>query len=309
MSALGFSILMATMDMSIVNVCIKPIADAFGVNQADCVWIVDAYSIALAAFSIFAGKVGDRKSSTIIHRYGLFFFCLFSFLCGSSWSLHALVFFRAFQGAAASFMLSNAMSLTTVLSPREKLPATMALNSIAASVGTALGPILGGFLCDLGDWRWVFYINLVPGIGSLIACWMMLPKTPHIKEERFDWQGSFLMLVSLAMIIFGITRLETSFSVFFWNILFGAAILALTCVWEWRHPCAIFPKRLMTNKAVMWSLMAGMFNFLLVSPASFLLPFMLQWTYGYTPTMVGLMTLVLPRYVRCWRSLGRPALL
>jgi MFS family permease len=294
MSCIGWSLLLACIDMSVVSNAMKPLAAYFDESQLRVSWTVTGYSIALASFSILAGKIGDRYSSTVVHRYGLIAFTLCSALCGSAQSLNQLIGFRIIQGIAAAFMLANAMSLTTTVSEPSKLPTTMAINSLCATVGSALGPPVGGILTDMLSWRWIFYINLVPAIGSLIACYIKLPVTPRMKEPLFDWQGSVFMLFSLSLTIYGIISLENSLAEFFLFFGVGMALLAGTVYWEAHHPCAIFPRRLMATVPVIQSLLAGLINFGLNQPTSYLLPFVLQWSYGLSPSQSGFLTLTRP---------------
>ncbi|GIQ92118.1 major facilitator superfamily protein, partial [Kipferlia bialata] len=111
----GWTLLMALLDMSVVNLCLYPISAEFNEPLAVVQWVSDGYSIFLAATSILAGKIGDRFGQSIVFQVGQIAFMIFSFLCGHAGSLNELIFFRILQGGAASFLMSNSMSISTIL--------------------------------------------------------------------------------------------------------------------------------------------------------------------------------------------------
>jgi MFS family permease len=291
---LGWSTFLASVDLSIVAVSLYNIADAFDVSFGQVQWVSHAYSISLASFSILAGKIGDRLCPTYVHRVGMILFTVCSFLCGASTTLNALIFWRAVQGFASAFLLANNLSLASILSTPHDLSATMSLNGVVSSVAAGLGPILGSFVTAAFNWRWIFYINILPGIAGLILCWIYLPKPPRIFQASFDWQGALMLFISLVALVFGITRIEVEVVSAVAIILASLFALWFTTHWELRHPAAIFPKEMLTHKPIMYSLFSGLIGYCAMTPLSYVLPYCLQYAFGYSLTTVGFVCLTTP---------------
>ncbi|GIQ92395.1 major facilitator superfamily protein, partial [Kipferlia bialata] len=127
----------------------------------------------------------------------------------------------------------------------EDLPLILAYQSMFSSVGTTLGPVLGGFLTQYLSWRWCFYVNLIIGTVAFVCNVLWLPKIPCIKEPQFDLLGGLGLLVGLLGLVFGITRLEYSWQLGAGVIVASIIVLGLTVMWELRHPCAILPARIL----------------------------------------------------------------
>src|SRR3546814_7738593 len=123
-------------------------------------------------------------------------FTVASMLCGTATTLTEMVLFRLMQGAfgAALVPLSQAVLLDTY--PREKHGSAMAMWGVGVMVGPILGPTLGGYLTEVYNWRWVFYINLPFGILALIGILAFVPETTR-RRRRFDFFGFALLSLAL----------------------------------------------------------------------------------------------------------------
>jgi len=313
---IGWSLMMASLDASIINIC-NPliqhekhfVGEHGEIPMSTLQWINDIYSIAFAAFAIPASKIGDRFGVTLVHRIGVFGFVIFSALCGVSryidakdtpWEyggFYVLVVSRFFQGIFAAFNLANTMSLCGTLVAQEDVQASMAMNSMAFAAATALGPPLGGFLGEYAGWEYCFFINIVIGAISIIFCWIYLPKTPKFKEAKIDIWGGCLILLGLILLILGFTFLppdRNNLTLGIVAALIGLGFLVWFVFWELRHPFAILPRGILTNDKIVYSLLAGLFNFALITTVGFQMPFALQNIHKLSPSTVGLMSLVNP---------------
>lgn len=313
---IGWSLMMASLDASIINIC-NPliqhekhfVGDQGEIPMSTLQWVNDIYSIAFSAFAIPASKIGDRFGVTVVHRIGVFGFVIFSALCGLSryidasttpWEyggFYVLIVARFFQGIFAAFNLANTMSLCGTLVVQEDVTSAMSMNSMAFAAATALGPPLGGFLGEYAGWEYCFFINIVIGGISIVFCWIFLPKTPKFKEAKLDLWGGLLILLGLVLLILGFTYLPPDRE----NLTLGvvAALAGIACLvwfvfWELRHPFAILPRGILTNQKIMYSLLAGLFNFALITTVGFQMPFALQNIHKLSPSTVGLMSLVNP---------------
>lgn len=316
-SLVGWSLGMSAIDNTIVNVALPNIQyeknfigeSGEGIPQSTIQWVNDIYSIAFASFAIPAAKIGDRYGQTVVHRWGVFAFVVCSALCGVSrfitedmcpWpygGFYVLIAARLLQGIAAAFNMANSMALCATLVEQKDVAKSMAMNSLAFAGATALGPVLGGLITDYLGWEYNFFINVVIGAIAITVCWIYLPKTPKFQEDKLDWFGGVIILVGLICLILGFTFIPPDKGATTMGIILaciGAAIVVAFVFWELHHPFAILPRSLLTNKKIILSLCAGLFNFMLITTVSFQMPFCLQTMHCLTPTQSGLMSLVNP---------------
>ncbi|TNJ26660.1 Multidrug MFS transporter [Giardia muris] len=312
----GWSLAMSALDMTIVNIC-NPlimkepnfVPQGEEIPESTIQWINDVYSIAFASFAIPAAKLGDRYGVTVVHRWGVAGFVLFSTLCGLArhipassvpWAyggFYILVGSRFFQGLTAAFLMSNSMSLCSILVEQKDIPTAMAMNSMAFAAATALGPPLGGVLGQFAGWDFCFYINIVIGIVSIAFCWVYLPKVPRFREEKFDYVGALTILASLILLVLGLTFIPPARGFIALGIslcICGIGGIVGFVFWELQHPFAILPRSILTNKKIMYSLVAGLWNFALIVTVSFQMPFAFQKIHQLEPFVVGLLSLVSP---------------
>ncbi|GIQ83411.1 major facilitator superfamily protein, partial [Kipferlia bialata] len=290
----GWTLMMALLDMSVVNLCLFPISKEFNEPLASVQWVSDGYSIFLAACSILAGKIGDRFGQSMVFQVGQILFMVCSFLCGRAGSLNELIFFRILQGTSAAILMANSMSISTILCSKENLPIILSYNSMCVSVGSTLGPVIGGFLTQYMSWRWCFYINLFIGTVAFVLNVILLPPIPRLTEPQFDLLGGVGLLAGLLSLVFGITRLESSWELGLLCIGIAALLLTGTAIWELKHPCAILPARVLKNKALMGALIAGMCNFSISTSITFMYPYIYQYAFAYSTGFTGFISMFSP---------------
>ena len=220
----------------------------------------------------------------MVHRCGVFAFTLFSILCGVSkfisykstpWEyggFMVLIFARFLQGIAGSFNMSNSMSLSAILVEQKDVAKSMAMNSLAFALATTLGPVVGGLFTTYLGWEYCFFINILLGGISITVCWIYLPKTPKFVEDQMDIVGALMVLLGLIQLILGFTFIppdKDALALGITLVFTGVGTLVAFIFWEMHHPFAILPKGLLQNKKVMYSLVAGLFNFLMLTTVSF----------------------------------------
>src|SRR5204862_1247578 len=136
-------------------------------------------------------------------------FTLVSALCGMAGSLTQMVIFRSLQGAfgAGLIPLSQATLLDTY--PRERHGEAMALWGMGFVAAPIFGPTIGGYLTELYDWRWIFYINVPIGCLAALGIWAYLPDTVIEPTARFDWAGFGLLGLAIGAAQLMLDRGET----------------------------------------------------------------------------------------------------
>ncbi|MEW2502266.1 MFS transporter [Amycolatopsis sp. NPDC047767] len=200
---LGF--VMITLDATIVNLALPAIGAEFGEpSTAALQWVVDSYTVALAAFLLTWGEAGDRWGSRRVFQIGTAVFVLASIACATADSLPWLVAARAVQGAGAAALLPSSLALIVHQFPEAGARArALGVWGGMSGVGLAAGPVLGGLAVGLADWRLVFAVNVPVG---LIAIWLtrrhVTETTPH-RRTRLDVVGQILGTAALATLVAG----------------------------------------------------------------------------------------------------------
>lgn len=186
------------LDGSIVNVALPDIGEHFGVDTATVAWVAIIYFMVLAgtlvAFARLAAKGGVRR----ILAWGIAIFTASSLVCGLSQSMDVLLVARGVQGLGAAMMGAAGPICCTEHLPPQKLGFGMAVLTIGASAGFALGPAVGGFIVDLASWHWIFLINVPIGLAFFPILLYAAPKRALGPLREVDWAGAGLLFISIA---------------------------------------------------------------------------------------------------------------
>ncbi len=196
--AVSVAALMEVIDTSIVNVALPFIKGNLGATLSEVGWVVTGYSMAngvMIPLTAWLGNVFGRKGYFIFSLIG---FTLASILCGVSSTLPMLVIARIAQGLFGGGLLAKAQTILFESFPKEKQGLAQALFGVCVIVGPIMGPTLGGYLTDLLDWRWIFFINVPVGIAAIIMCSIFLPDDNDTKPSKIDWWGIILLTVGLS---------------------------------------------------------------------------------------------------------------
>ncbi len=198
---------MLMLDISVVNTALSDIASGLDTGLSGLQWVVDAYTIPLAATVLTAGAVADRFGRRRLFALGLMLFTASSALCGAAGGIEMLVGARAIQGLGASMMFATALALIGEVTPaREDRVKALAVYGAAIGASFALGPFVGGSLTELFGWRAIFLINLP--IGA-IALWMTFRAVVESKDptpRRVDVPGQLTLIGGLFLLIFALLR-------------------------------------------------------------------------------------------------------
>jgi EmrB/QacA subfamily drug resistance transporter len=182
--------LMLVLDATVVNVALPHIATDLHFNRAELSWVLNGYAVAFGGLLLLGGRIGDVYGRRRTFLVGVAAFTLFSLLGGLATSPLLLVIARALQGLGAAFAAPSVLALVTTSARDEGARnRALALFSAIASMGGALGLILGGLLTDLTNWRWTLFINVPIGIIVLIAVPRLINETPR-RQGRFDILGA-----------------------------------------------------------------------------------------------------------------------
>lgn len=188
--------IMQVLDTTIVNVALPHMEGSLGTTPDQISWVLTSYLIASALFMPLAGYFNDtlgRKRYLLISIAG---FLVASALCGLATDLFQMITFRLLQGVFGASLVPLSQSIMTDIYPLEERGRAMALWGVGIMVGPILGPTLGGYLTEIANWRWNFYINIPVGVISLLLAWFYVPDTPK-KQRSMDWLGLVLIFVTI----------------------------------------------------------------------------------------------------------------
>jgi MFS transporter, DHA2 family, methylenomycin A resistance protein len=196
-ACLGFAVVQ--LDVSVVNVAIKPIGEELGGGVEGLQWVVSAYTITFAALILTAGALGDRIGAKRVFVAGFVVFTLASAACGLAPSLAVLIAARAVQGVGAAILVPCSLTLLNhVFSEPDERARAVGLWAAGASVALAGGPLVGGVLIAALDWRAIFFINAPIGLFAIALTLRWAPETSRSDSEGIDLPGQLTAIGSLA---------------------------------------------------------------------------------------------------------------
>lgn len=292
-----FGLFMDLLDMTIVNVALPELARDLNVDPAkgasQIQWVVTGYLLSLAVFIPVSGWAGDRFGTKRIFMIALFLFTSASLLCGLAWNIESLIAFRVLQGVGGGILtpVGTAM-LYRAFPPDQRAKATSVL-MIPMVVAPASGPVLGGYLVEYHDWRWIFFINIPVGILGLVFAGLFLREEKQPNTGRIDIPGFILAAVGLAFVMYALAEAGISGFDDPQVILFGLGglvILAAFAITELRVRAPMIDMRLFRNRLFTTMNVVQLVGFAGLMGGLFLLPLLLQAEMGLSPFESGLTT-------------------
>lgn len=200
---------MAVLDMTIVNVALRSLAEEFAAPLETIQWATTAYTLALAAVIPTAAWAMGRIGAKRAYLTALLLFTLGSLLAAFAWDATSLIAFRAVQGLGGGLLMPVGMAMVMRTADRERLGRAMALMGLPILIGPVAGPVLGGWLIDVASWHWIFLVNLPLGLLALVlAAKLLAPDAPHTAAPapRLDVPGLLMLSPGLALLLFGLAR-------------------------------------------------------------------------------------------------------
>ena len=198
---------MLMLDISVINTALSKIAHGLDTGLGGLQWVVDAYTIPLAATVLTAGAIADRFGRRRLFMLGLAIFTASSALCGAAGGIGVLVGARAVQGLGASMMFATALALISQVTPKPEDRAN-ALAAYGAAIGAsfALGPFIGGSLTALFGWRAIFLVNVPIGIAVLWITYRRVAEGRDPTPRRVDVPGQLALIGGLFLLVLALLR-------------------------------------------------------------------------------------------------------
>ncbi len=295
--AFVFGLFMDLLDMTIVNVAIPELARDLKVDPehgaSTIQWVVTGYLLSLAVFIPVSGWAGDRFGTKKIYLVALALFTGASLLCGLAWDLESLIAFRVLQGVGGGILTPVGTAMLFRAFPPEERAKGAAILMLPMVVAPASGPVLGGYLVEYHDWRWIFLINIPVGILGLAFAALFLKEERQPNPGRVDIPGFILAAVGLGALLYalaqaGIHGFDDSRVLTFG--LPGLALLVAFAVVELRTREPMIDMRLFRNRLFSAMNFAQIVGYGGMMGGLFLLPLLLQAEMGLSPLEAGLTT-------------------
>ena len=290
--------IMQILDSTIANVALPHMQASLGATTDSITWVLTSYIVASAVAIPMTGWLADRVGSRNLFLSCVVGFVAASMLCGLATSLPAMVAFRILQGIAAAFMNPLSQTVMMDVNPPSKQASAMSIWGMGVMVGPILGPVLGGWLTENYDWRWVFYVNVPIGVATFAVLWALLPSRP-ITARRFDLFGFAMLALAISSLQVMLDR-GTNADWFHSTEIWIEAAIALSAAWMFgahlvtaKEP--MFPRALFRNRNLVTGIGFMFVVGVLMMATMALLPPMLQSLFGYPVLDTGL--LLVPRGV------------
>ena len=289
--AVSVAIFMLLLDITVVNVALPDIQRSLHSSFSDLQWVVNAYSLTLAAFLLTSGSLADLFGRRRVFVIGLVIFTAASAACGLSSSPLALNLFRAVQGTGGAMMFATSLALiaSAFHGPERGLAFGVYGGVIGAAV--AVGPVIGGVITQGIGWEWIFFVNVPIGIAAVFLTLSQVSESRDPNARGVDWIGLVTFSGSLFTLVLALIKGNEKGwgSTEIVSLLVGSAVLmAIFLIAEVRQErpmldLSLFKKPAFTGASVVaFAISASMFSMFLY------LTLYVQDVLGYDPLQAGL---------------------
>jgi EmrB/QacA subfamily drug resistance transporter len=205
--AVSVATFMLLLDITVVNTALPSIQEDLGASFTDLQWVVDAYTLSLAALVLTAGVLADRLGRRRVFAAGLGIFTAASLLAGLATDPTFLNIARAVQGVggAVMFAVSLALIAQEFEAGRERGTA-MGVYGATIGVAVAVGPLVGGALTEWIGWESIFFLNVPIGIAAIAITYLRVRESRDPTASRIDWAGLVTFSSSLFLLVLGLLR-------------------------------------------------------------------------------------------------------
>jgi EmrB/QacA subfamily drug resistance transporter len=198
---------MLVLDISVINTALSDISERLGGGLDGLQWVIDAYTLPLAAVVLTAGSLADRFGRKKAFTLGLGAFTAASAVCGLSGSIGVLIAARAIQGVGAAILFAVSLALIAEVTPTHAARTkAMALYGGAIGGALAIGPFVGGALTDLISWRAIFLVNVPLGVIGLYMTLTAVSESRDTRARKVDVPGQVALVAGLFGIVLGLLR-------------------------------------------------------------------------------------------------------
>jgi len=294
-AVVALTIIMATLDASIVNIALPVIRADFNVGITIVEWVVIAYMLTVVSLLMISGRIADIYGQKKIYIAGILIFVIGSGLCALSKSINELIIFRAIQGLGAACSMANGNAIITNFFPPQERGKALGLVGASVAVGLSAGPVLGGMITTYFGWRYIFLFNLPLGTIALISAFLVLRESSNAKGAVFDFTGAFTLSAVLITFVLSLTKYPD------WGFAFSGILLLISLIGfvvfviiEKRVKDPMVDLALFRDDKFAFANLAAFLSFSARFAVIFLIPFYLVDLRGLKPNIAGLVLTPVP---------------
>lgn len=206
--AISVAVFLSTLDSSIMNTALPAMGKSLNLTEAESVWLVTSYQMAMLALILPVSSFADRIGYKKIFMSGILIFTLGSLSCFFINSFPLLIAARAFQGIGASVILGCNTALLRLVYPSEKLGKGLGYNALILALGVSFGPPIASFILSFTSWQWLFGINVPIGFLVLYLVYKYMPLRMNEDSIKIDIIANVLCMLMFAIFIFMIGEIS-----------------------------------------------------------------------------------------------------
>src|SRR5271165_5123486 len=197
---------MLLLDITVVNVALPDIQRSLHSSFQDLQWVVDAYSLTLAAFLLTAGAVADLVGRKRVFVLGLIVFTASSVVCGLSSSPLMLNLARAVQGTGGAMMFATSLALIAHAFRGRERGVAFGVFGAVTGAAVAVGPLIGGIITSAIGWEWIFFVNVPIGVIAVAVSVREVEESRDPNAAGTDWGGLVTFSGALFLLVFALVQ-------------------------------------------------------------------------------------------------------
>src|SRR5207253_5212010 len=190
-----FGMFMSILDIQVVSASLQQIQAGLSASSTEVSWVQTSYLIAEVIAIPLSGFLSRAFGTRLLFAISASGFTVASFFCGFASTIEQMILWRAIQGFLGAGMIPTVFASAYIVFPRSKFHIVGPIIGLVATLAPTIGPTIGGIITDWMSWHWLFFINILPGIGMTVGVLALVDfDKPHLELlERFDWWGLLTM--------------------------------------------------------------------------------------------------------------------
>jgi EmrB/QacA subfamily drug resistance transporter len=283
---------MAFIDSPALNIALPSIQTSLGASGAQLLWVINAYTLMLAALILVGGSMGDILGRKKIFMIGITLFGASSLACGLSPTIQWMIIARILQGLGGALMIPGSLSIIASSVAPNRMGKAIGLWSSITTLIFIVGPVLGGFMADLGFWRGVFFINIPIAIFALIVLQTkVIESRDETSSGKIDFIGAGIITIGLAGLAYGfISAPDLGFKDpgVIISLIIGTLGLLAFWLFEARYKNPMMPLHLFKSRTFAGTNLLTLFLYAGLSVNGFFMSLNLVQVQGYSRTEAAL---------------------
>ncbi|MCL1976330.1 MAG: DHA2 family efflux MFS transporter permease subunit [Firmicutes bacterium] len=262
-----------------ISVALPTIMNVFGANLSNVQWLMTAYALTMAIIIPLGPYLSNVFCSERVYLVAIIIFTSFSALCAFSWSLNIMLLFRILQAVGGGLMQPIGMGMVLSLFPPEKRGVAFGVFGIAAMAAPAFGPTLGGYIVQILDWRYIFFVNIPFGVLAVTLALKFFQFSKRIPFPKFDIAGFISAAIASSFLLYLLGKnQEISWSEphYVYMLIIGVGAFIFFIANELYCASPLLDLRILKKWNFSLSLVLTIIQALMMMSASFIMPVFLQ---------------------------------